>query len=166
MRAKDVLLEALSHFEGTIVFVSHDRYFLAKLATRVFEVGGGKIEVFPGNYDDYIWRKQREDAIEVSAPIAADVASPVSEPDTPQVKASGKRVNPIKLRQMQDRCSQLEHEIAALEQSIADNETAMHTFISAQETQRLTTVLEDQRRELDGLLIEWEKLSQTVESNA
>src|SRR5947209_6273652 len=166
MRAKDVLLEALSHFEGTIVFVSHDRYFLAKLATRVFEVGGGKIEVFPGNYDDYIWRKQREDAVEAAAPILAQVSSSLSEPEAPQLKPSGKRVNPIKLRQMQDRCSQLEHEIAALERSIAEHETAMQTFISAEETQRLTTLLEDQRRELDDLFAEWEELSQTVESNA
>src|SRR5690349_7740500 len=57
MRAKDVLLEALSKYTGTVVFVSHDRYFIDKLATRVFEIGDGKVEVFPGNYEDYVWRK-------------------------------------------------------------------------------------------------------------
>jgi len=58
MRAKDVLLEALMKYTGTVVFVSHDRYFIDKLATRVFEVGEGKVEIFPGNYEDYLWRKQ------------------------------------------------------------------------------------------------------------
>ncbi|HVH86818.1 MAG TPA: ABC-F family ATP-binding cassette domain-containing protein, partial [Terriglobales bacterium] len=58
LRAKDVLLNALQEFNGTVVFVSHDRYFIDKLATRVFEVGGGRVEVFPGNYEDYLWRKQ------------------------------------------------------------------------------------------------------------
>ena len=58
MRAKDVLLEALQEFSGTVVFVSHDRYFIDKLATRVFEVGDGAVHVFPGNYEDYMWRKQ------------------------------------------------------------------------------------------------------------
>src|SRR5580765_3068483 len=58
MRAKDVLLNALMEYTGTVVFVSHDRYFIDKLATRVFEVGGGKVEVFPGNYEDYLWRKE------------------------------------------------------------------------------------------------------------
>jgi len=58
MRAKDVLLNALMDYTGTVVFVSHDRYFIDKLATRVFEVGGGKVEIFPGNYEDYLWRKQ------------------------------------------------------------------------------------------------------------
>src|SRR3974390_2646257 len=59
MRAKDVLLESLEKYNGTVVFVSHDRYFIDKLATRVFEIGDGRVEVFPGNYEDYMWRKQR-----------------------------------------------------------------------------------------------------------
>src|SRR5262245_22870946 len=57
MRAKDVLLRALQDYTGTVVFVSHDRYFLDQLATRVFEVEDGRVHVFPGNYEDYIWRK-------------------------------------------------------------------------------------------------------------
>ncbi len=48
MRAKDVLLEALMKYTGTVVFVSHDRYFIDKLATRVFEIGDGKVELYPG----------------------------------------------------------------------------------------------------------------------
>jgi ATP-binding cassette subfamily F protein 3 len=58
LRAKDVLLSALMEYTGTVVFVSHDRYFIDKLATRVFEVGNGKVEIYPGNYEDYLWRKQ------------------------------------------------------------------------------------------------------------
>ncbi|HLQ51286.1 MAG TPA: ABC-F family ATP-binding cassette domain-containing protein, partial [Terriglobales bacterium] len=58
MRAKDVLLEALETFTGTVVFVSHDRYFIDKLATRIFEVSDGQVHVFPGNYEDYLWRKE------------------------------------------------------------------------------------------------------------
>ncbi|HZD96187.1 MAG TPA: ABC-F family ATP-binding cassette domain-containing protein, partial [Candidatus Sulfotelmatobacter sp.] len=58
LRAKDVLLSSLQKFTGTVVFVSHDRYFIDKLATRVFEIGDGRVEVFPGNYEDYLWRKE------------------------------------------------------------------------------------------------------------
>src|SRR5205807_3873603 len=57
MRAKDVLLTALQAYNGTAVFVSHDRYFLDKLATRVIEVEDGRVHVYPGNYEDYVWRK-------------------------------------------------------------------------------------------------------------
>src|SRR5579864_4558834 len=58
MRAKDVLLESLSKYSGTIVFVSHDRYFIDNLATRIFEIEDGHVHIFPGNYEDYLWRKQ------------------------------------------------------------------------------------------------------------
>src|SRR5579862_2854176 len=70
LRAKDVLLDALTKYTGTVVFVSHDRYFIDKLATRVFEVGGGKVEIFPGNYEDYLWRKQGGQQV---APTLRDV---------------------------------------------------------------------------------------------
>jgi ATP-binding cassette subfamily F protein 3 len=61
MAAKDVLLEALRSFEGTVVFVSHDRYFLEGLAGRVLEVGGGMLRDHPGGYESYLWRKQQEE---------------------------------------------------------------------------------------------------------
>src|SRR5277367_2294140 len=57
MRAKDVLLDALSKYSGTVVFVSHDRYFIDNLAARVFEIEEGHVHVYPGNYEDYLWRK-------------------------------------------------------------------------------------------------------------
>ncbi len=57
MRAKDVLLESLSKYTGTVVFVSHDRYFIDNLATRIFEIEDGHVHVYPGNYEDYLWRK-------------------------------------------------------------------------------------------------------------
>src|ERR1700694_4632302 len=57
MRAKDVLLTALQEYTGTVIFVSHDRYFIDKLATRVFEIENGEVTIFPGNYEDYQWRK-------------------------------------------------------------------------------------------------------------
>ena len=57
LRAKDVLLEAIANFTGTVLFVSHDRYFIDGLATRVFEVEDHRVHIYPGNYEDYLWRK-------------------------------------------------------------------------------------------------------------
>src|SRR5579863_8975420 len=59
MRAKDVLLEAIAAFSGTVVFVSHDRYFIDRLATRVIEVENGLITSYPGNYEDYLRKKEQ-----------------------------------------------------------------------------------------------------------
>ena len=59
--SKDVLLEALEDFGGTLIFVSHDRYFVDKLATKVIAVGHGSVEVYPGTYEQFLWsRKERE----------------------------------------------------------------------------------------------------------
>src|SRR5450755_213891 len=57
LRAKDVLLEAIANFTGTVLFVSHDRYFIDGLATRVFEVEDRHVHVYPGGYEDYLYRK-------------------------------------------------------------------------------------------------------------
>ncbi len=63
--SKDVLLEALEDFGGTLIFVSHDRYFVDKLATKVVDIGGGGALVYPGTYEEFLWsRKQRETAAE------------------------------------------------------------------------------------------------------
>ena len=59
MQAKDVLLEALRKFGGTVVFVSHDRYFIDNLATRIVEIESGVVTDYPGNYEDYLWQKNR-----------------------------------------------------------------------------------------------------------
>jgi ATP-binding cassette subfamily F protein 3 len=59
--SKEVLLEALADYSGTLVFVSHDRYFVDRLAEKVVEVGGGQALVYPGGYEDFLyWKKQRE----------------------------------------------------------------------------------------------------------
>ena len=56
--SKDVLLDALVAYGGTLIFVSHDRYFVERLATRIIEVGGGRAESFPGTYLEFLWRKE------------------------------------------------------------------------------------------------------------
>jgi ATP-binding cassette subfamily F protein 3 len=55
--SKDVLLEALEDFGGTLIFVSHDRYFVDKLATKVIAVGQGGVEIYPGTYQQYLWSR-------------------------------------------------------------------------------------------------------------
>jgi ATP-binding cassette, subfamily F, member 3 len=166
MRAKDVLLESLEKYNGTVVFVSHDRYFIDKLATRVFEIGDGRVEVFPGNYEDYLWRKQREESGDTEAeqtawaPTLSDVPGYNDQKSQSQSK---KRINPIKLKQMQERHQQVEQGIARLEDGIAECERELQSFVSAEETARWTELLAARRVELEGLMSEWEGLSQELE---
>ncbi|MCU1311511.1 MAG: transporter, ATPase subunit [Candidatus Angelobacter sp.] len=172
MRAKDVLLNALQDFTGTVVFVSHDRYFIDKLATRVFEVGDGQVHVFPGNYEDYLWRKQGGAAEQMaSATVAANGSQPRAHSTSLRAgsvphddgESKQKRVNPIKLKQMKERCVEIEEEISRLEAGIAECESALTSFVSAAETARQTELLKSQRSQLEKLMAEWEEVSGVVE---
>ena len=87
--SKDVLLEALEDFGGTLIFVSHDRYFVDKLATKVVDIGGGGALVYPGTYEEFLWsRKQREAAAQ--AERATPVARPKQVPARPAAHADSK----------------------------------------------------------------------------
>jgi ATP-binding cassette, subfamily F, member 3 len=162
LRAKEVLLEAIRKFTGTVIFVSHDRYFLDALGTRVFEVEGGTVHVYPGNYEDYLRRKAGIADPFAAAPVA------VSQPAIEAVESNGRarRVNPIKRKQMQDRLSFVEAEIPRLEMAIAETEQALGDFISAEETQRQSTALENLRAEHANLTEEWEGLMRQLEEQA
>jgi ATP-binding cassette subfamily F protein 3 len=173
LRAKDVLLDALMEYTGTVVFVSHDRYFIDKLATRVFEIGDGRVEVYPGNYEDYLWRKQggnikqdekirehlKEAQPESKIPINGN--QPV-EPAAP-APSKGKRLNPIKRKQMEDRIRELEGEISHAETLIAKCETALQSFVSSEETHKQSQELDRQKSAHAAFIIEWEELSQSLQ---
>jgi ATP-binding cassette subfamily F protein 3 len=171
MRAKDVLLRALQEYNGTVVFVSHDRYFIDKLATRVVEVEDGRIHVFPGNYEDYQWRKQgggsMPGAVEVEQPAAVAVAPVAAADAAPDAgKASAGRLNPIKLRQMKERSRAIEDEITRLEVEIGDYELELGNFVNVDETKRVTEQLAARRVDLDALMKEWEEISQQIEASS
>ncbi len=175
LRAKDVLLDSLQKFTGTVVFVSHDRYFIDKLATRVFEIGDGRVEVFPGNYEDYLLRKEGKAADSSSLSLAlASVTRPVSvapapsansdAPKSAEPDAKQKRLNPIKLKQMKERLQEAEEEIARFESAIAMAETALQNFVSVEETQRQTDLLNRSKADLERAMNEWEELAHVLES--
>jgi len=171
LRAKDVLLDAIRNFTGTVLFVSHDRYFIDGLATRVFEVEDKRVHIYPGNYEDYLWRKQGGPE-KVKASLTADLKTPSPPPvievapliETPIAPATPiKRVNPIKLKQMEDRLKFAEEEIPRLEQEIATAEERLGNFTSAEQSQKDAAELDKLRSERATLLEEWEELTVTLE---
>jgi ATP-binding cassette subfamily F protein 3 len=178
MRAKDVLLTALQEFNGTVVFVSHDRYFIDKLATRVIEVADGAVHVFPGNYEDYLWRKDaggasgaipagKATSVQKSAAPSHSVQKPAAASPKPEAGSDDKqrRLNPIKLRQMKDRQRSIEDEITRLEVEIADFEQALSSYQSAEISVEIAGILASRRDDMTNLLAEWEEVSNTLEAN-
>jgi ATP-binding cassette subfamily F protein 3 len=185
MRTKDVLLDALAAFSGTVVFVSHDRYFIDRLATRVLEVENGAITAYEGTYEDYR-RKKEQLAFAAATPersakpqavakvrpaesgttiIIEGGPDDIDEEQAP-VSATGsraRRLNPIKQKQMEERCAFLEEEIPRIEASIEHTEQQLGVFVSATETQRLSDLAAELRRQLTALTVEWEELTVQLE---
>ena len=196
MRAKDVLLDALAAFTGTVIFVSHDRYFIDRLATRVLEVEDGAITMYEGTYEDYVRKKEQLAAAPLnpelaikSQPVAKPQQAAKAEPErigttivieggldegadesdghpapASSNGARARRLNPIKQKQMEDRCAFLEEEIPRVESSIAHTEQQLGVFISAGETQRLTDLAATLREQLAALTTEWEDLTLQLEA--
>jgi len=164
LRAKDVLLEALERFSGTVVFVSHDRYFIDKLATRIFEVGGGELHDYPGNYEDYLWQKGGGAS---PAAIRDEESGAVGEARTNGERSEqappGKKLNPILIRQKQERRQELEEEIARCEAEIAAGELDQAHFKSAEESIRLARRLDELRTRLAQRMEEWEQIAVELE---
>jgi ATP-binding cassette subfamily F protein 3 len=176
LRAKDVLLDALTDYAGTVVFVSHDRYFIDKLATRVFEIGGGKVEIYPGNYEDYLWRKQggnteQEErlasALEAGTSVAEVPANGRRElkqsQEEPAAGSKVKRLNPIKRQQVEQRVRELEKEISSVEAAIAGSETVLQNFVSVDENHRHSQELDQHKARHAALIEEWENLAQVLQ---
>jgi ATP-binding cassette subfamily F protein 3 len=91
--SKEVLLDALLDYTGTIVFVSHDRYFVDRLASKVVDVGGGQALYYPGGYEDFLYfKKQRAAGVEVALPKARAVVAdePAARSATPPPPAKVK----------------------------------------------------------------------------
>jgi ATP-binding cassette subfamily F protein 3 len=188
MRAKDVLLEAIAAFSGTVVFVSHDRYFIDRLASRVLEVENGTVQSYEGNYEDYL--RKKEDMAAASIALSVPSSSPTITGHSeraervdgpafqiqPAASSNGasdangapkpRRLNPIKQKQMEDRCAFLEEEIPRIEASIAHTEQQLGVYVSAEVTRRLTTLAEDLRNQLDAVTTEWEELMMQLDEQA
>jgi ATP-binding cassette subfamily F protein 3 len=170
IRSKDILMDALQEYQGTIVFVSHDRYFLDGLATGVLEIGNRTAVPYLGNYEDYLLKKaemelQREAQ---SGENDAAVLSPERDKAAGQeVGTQKKKVNPIKIQQMKDRIEKLEEQIQVHETRVA----VLNRMLASEELYRDHQLFRSTMKEHDGLQVEldrfmeqWERLNSELES--
>jgi len=183
--SKDVLLDALADFGGTLIFVSHDRYFVDKLATKVVEIGDGTVTVYPGTYEELRWKKANPgpvDATPLSHPVRAQrsrtrrTASPVP------ARAAGRRAEGDGRREAQearkqaqaetrrhqraeqahrDRLADLEHRITEREEAVKAIERTMSApgfYDDHEAAQPVVSRHQALMWEVGQLLAEWEEL--------
>jgi ATP-binding cassette subfamily F protein 3 len=185
----NVLLDALKAFQGTLIFVSHDRYFVEQLATSIIEVGHGEASRYPGTYEEFRWSKnQRAATPPEPSPAAPSTASPrtrpaakaAAAPDAPtEPKApSGKSTRDEQRRRNQHdrrqqraqsaklkRIDDLERRIADREKDIRDVEGAMAApgfYDDRDAAQPVITRYEKLMWEVGDLMGQWEALQEVT----
>jgi ATP-binding cassette subfamily F protein 3 len=169
--SKEVLLDALADYGGTLIFVSHDRYFVERLATRIVEVGDGQATMYPGSYTEYLWSKERRAGPAAPAPVtrAAPVspASVAKSHDDQKRDAAERRRRERAWKTLRERITELEARIADREAAIKALEATMSVagFYDAHE--RARPVLDQHQAlmwEVGELLNQWEMLQGEAEA--
>ncbi|MFP7494638.1 ABC-F family ATP-binding cassette domain-containing protein [Terribacillus saccharophilus] len=164
--SKEVLESALADYPGTILFVSHDRYFMNKVSTQVLEMADKQISIYLGNYDYFLEKKQEQQ--EIAALEAAD--ADLKQTAAPQEnKSSYHQDKALKreIRKRERRIAELEERIAELETEIEGNETLLtdpEVFQDYQKAQEITERNEQLQATLLEVMEEWEALSEEQES--
>ena len=156
--SKEVLENALIDFDGTLLFVSHDRYFINRVATHVLELSENGSTVYLGDYDYYVEKKAELAASQVEEAVAYSqekLVSPVN--DYQAQKESQKEVRKL-MRQIES----LETEIEELENQAQAISEQMHTTNDADELMQLQAELDKISQRQEEAMLEWEELSEKV----
>lgn len=157
--SKEVLEAALIDFPGTIIFVSHDRYFINKIADQVAEMQQDKMTVYLGDYDYYLEKKEEEEEIarlqQRSEPSREPEQKKLSFQENKQL-LSEKRKKQRRIAELEEKIEQYENEIAELEEEMTKPEV-FQVHEKAMEFTEKTNALKE---EVENLLLEWTELNE------
>ena len=158
--SKEVLENALIDFDGTLLFVSHDRYFINRVATQVLELSEEGSTLYLGDYDYYLEKKAELEA------LAAANAEAVSVSSTEEVTSNDyhlQKQNQKELRKISRRIEQLEAEMEELDQKIQAITETMHSTNDAADLVQLQSELDQLTVQQEAVMEEWAELSEQVE---
>ena len=170
MRSKDVLKEALMEFDGTVICVSHDRDFLAGLASKVYEFGDGKVREHLGGIYDWLRYKKAQiedadrsiDMVLRSGQASKQTASQESVPTAGKMDYVAQKAKAAELRKAKKAVDEAEADIAKMENEIAEMESLLAE--PANQTQERFTQYEQLKHRLEQRMYEWELLSEQLDS--
>ena len=158
--SKEVLENALIDFDGTLLFVSHDRYFINRVATQVLELSEEGSTLYLGDYDYYLEKKAELEALAAAQAEAVPVSS------TEEVTSNDyhlQKQNQKELRKITRRIEQLEAEMEELDQKIQAITETMHSTNDAEDLVQLQSELDQLTIQQEAIMEEWAELSEQVE---
>jgi ATP-binding cassette subfamily F protein 3 len=162
LASKEVLEEALAGFTGTIVFISHDRYFINRIATHVVEVDGGRLTTHLGNYDDYLARKSRPE------PPKPEPRRPKRKETTPAPVAARSRARKDlerEIKSIRARLEAVEGQIHELEARLGEIGLALadpDLYRDGARARLIATARKETEERVAWLMQQWEELSQRL----
>ena len=162
MKSKDVLKEALSQFEGTVIVVSHDREFLDGLASKVYEFGNKKIKEHLGGIYDFLRAKRMESLQELEVKKAVVQEKLIEAPSENKLNYLERKELSKKITKMERNVSKAEENIAKFEEQIAEMEELLSNPEKMQD-QSLFTKYEDAKQELENEMMAWEEFNEQLE---
>jgi ATP-binding cassette subfamily F protein 3 len=155
--SREALEELLSEFNGTIMFVSHDRYFIDALATQVWELEGGSMAAYLGNYTDYLnWKSRQQDVAD--PPKNGKAAAPPPPKPVASSNGSVSKQQSQEEKKRQKKVADLELSISKLEEKLNTLSKEMNQASSRQDVEaisRLSIEYSKASEELDRLYAEW-----------
>lgn len=151
---KETLEDMLSSFSGTIIFVSHDRYFIKKIATKVLDFKSGETVLYPYGYEQYL------DSLKKPLETAQAEAKPVKEKKTYTTPAKEKAKKERAIKKAEEKIALLEEKLSGVEAELRLDEN-MSDYLKLSELQKEQ---EELQTELDIAMNEWEKLSEELEN--
>ena len=159
--SKEILEQALNRYTGTVLFVSHDRYFINAAATRILDLSGRRLTNYVGNYDYYLEKKEELEAAGTLASASAEISA-VSDAklDWQQQKEQQARLRKLQndLKRTENRIEELETRDKEIDASLEKEEI----FTDVAEVTKLSKEKETIREELDTLYEQWEKLQENL----
>ena len=158
--SKEVLENALIDFDGTLLFVSHDRYFINRVATQVLELSEEGSTLYLGDYDYYLEKKAELEAL-AAAQAEAEPASSTEEVTSNDYHLQ--KQNQKELRKITRRIEQLEAEMEELDQKIQAITETMHSTNDAADLVQLQSDLDQLTVQQEAVMEEWAELSEQVE---
>ena len=159
----EALAEALCGFPGTVVFTSHDRHFMHRVATHVIEVRAGKVASYPGDYDEYVYRITKEIDSGLRAPHAAFGPGSVTAAAT-AASAADRKARARSDREGQKKLKAVERKIARLDEEKRQVSEQLLVVTDAAEAKRLQSQLAKLTTELTEMEEQWLELSAELES--
>nr|WP_314757506.1 ABC-F family ATP-binding cassette domain-containing protein [uncultured Lachnoanaerobaculum sp.] len=164
--SKDVLESALNSFPGTICYVSHDRYFINKTATRILDLTGNRLLNYIGNYDYYIEKREAvEGAANLSNNNIEEKPAEVSDSKQEWIENKNAQAQKKKITNALNKCEKeiekIEEKLGLIDEEFANPEISSNVG-KLMELQKEKTALEEK---LEKLMNEWEELTLSLEEN-